>query len=136
MMYNKKHQEMKQEAIEDIIEKLEDGYSGYYCELHNEVFNTDYYIIGTYQAREALKEYDVFEAIDLVQEYEKSNFGEVYTDLSNPEKLINMVYYVIGDEVICEMSDINEFDDNWNDEANDETNKAIIDAMKVMFQLD
>ena len=107
-MMNSKHEEMKREAIEAIIEALEDGYSSYYCDLHDEVFNTDYYIIGTYEAKEALREYDVFDAIDLVQTYEKDNFGEIYTDLSNPENLINMVYYIIGDEVICEMNEIEE----------------------------
>ena len=134
MTYNNTHEEMKQEAIEAIIEALENGYSGYYCDLHNEVFNTDYYIIGTYAAKEALKEYDVFDAIELVQNYEKEQFGEVYTDLSDPEKLINMVYYIIGDKVIGEMYDIDEFEDNWNNVADDETNKAIIEAMKEMFE--
>lgn len=135
MMYNKKHEEMKAEAIEAIIEKLEDGYDGYYCDLHNEVFNTDYYIIGTYTAKEALKEYDVFEAIELVQEYEKEHFGTIYTELHNAEKLINMVYYIIGDEIICEMYKIAEFDDNWNNRATDETNAIIVEAMKEMFNL-
>ena len=134
MMYNEKHESMKKEAIEAIIEHLEDGYSGYYCDLHNEVFNTDYYIIGTYEAKEALREYDVFDAIELVQGYEKDAFGEVNTDLSNPEQLINMVYYVIGDEVICEMNEIEEFSDNWNNCADDETNAIIIKAMKEMFE--
>lgn len=133
MMYNKKHAEMKAEAIADIIETLEDGYDGYYCDLHNEVFNTDYYIIGTYQAKEVLKEYDVFEAIELVQTYEKENFGEIFTDLSDPEKLLNMVYYIIGDEVIYEMYAIDEFNDGWNDRADEETNEAIIKAMKEKF---
>ena len=133
MMYNKKHEAMKEEAIEAIIEALESGYSGYYCDLHNEVFNTDYYIIGTYQAKEALKEYDVFEAIELVQTWEKDNFGEVYTELSNPEKLINMVYYLVGDEVISEMYDIDAFNDNWNNVADDETNALIIEAMKEKY---
>lgn len=134
MMYNKKHNEMKEEAIEAIIEALENGYSGYYCDLHNEVFNTDYYIIGTYQAKEALKEYDVFEAIELVQEYEKEQFGEVYTDLSDPEKLINMVYYIIGDAVIGDMYEIEAFNDNWNNVADDETNAIILEAMKEMYK--
>lgn len=134
MTYNKIHQEMKQEAIEAIIQALEDGYSGYYCDLHNEVFNTDYYIIGTYAAKEALREYDVFEAIELVQNYEKDNFGEIYTDLSDPEKLINMVYYIIGYEVIGEMYEIAEFNDKWNDEADDEINAIIIAAMKEMYE--
>lgn len=135
MMYNKKHEQMKQEAIEAIIETLEDGYSGYYCDLHNEVFNTDYYVIGTYEAKEVLREYDVFDAIELVQTYEKEQFGEVYTDLSNPEKLINMVYYIIGDEVICDMTDIEAFEDNWNNVADEETNAIIIEAMKEKYEL-
>lgn len=134
MMHNDKHNEMKQEAIEAIIEALEDGYSGYYCDLHNEVFNTNYYIIGTYRAKEALREYDVFDAIELVQTYEKEQFGEIYTDLSNPEKLINMVYYIVGDEVIGEMYEIEAFEDNWNNTADDETNAVIIKAMKEMFK--
>ena len=133
MMYNKKHEAMKQEAIEAIMEAL-DGYSGYYCDLHNEVFNTDYYIIGTYEAKEALREYDVFDAIDLVQTYEKEQFGEIYTDLSDPEKLINMVYYIIGYEVIGEMYDIETFNDNWNNCADDETNAVILEAMKEMYR--
>lgn len=133
MMYNKKHEEMKQEAIEAIIEALESGYSGYYCDLHNDVFNTDYYIIGTYQAKEALREYDVFEAIELVQTYEKEQFGEVYTDLSNAEKLINMVYYVISDNIIYEMYKIEEFNENWNEKADEETNAIIIKAFKEMY---
>ena len=132
--YNKKYEEMKQEAIEAIIEELESGYSGYYCDLHNEVFNTDYYIIGTYQAKEALREYDVFEAIELVQEYEKDAFGEVYTDCSNPEKLINMVYYIIGDEFIGEMYKIEAFNDNWHNVADEETNAIIVEAIKEMIK--
>jgi hypothetical protein len=133
MKYNMKHEQMREEAIEAIIEALEDGYSGYYCDLHNEVFNTDWYIIGTYRAKEALEKYGVFEAIELVQEYEEFNFGEVSTDLSNPEKLINMVYYIIGSDIISEMNEIEEFSDNWNEMADDEINEAIVKAMKKMY---
>lgn len=134
--YNRKHNEMKTEAIEAIIEALENGYDGYYCDLHNEVFNTDYYIIGTYQAKEALREYDVFEAIELVQTYEKDNFGEVYTDLSNAEKLINMVYYIIGDNIIGNMYEIEAFNENWNEKADEETNAIIVKTMREgMFSL-
>lgn len=133
MLHNKKHNEMKEQAIADIIETLENGFDGYYCDLHNEVFNTDYYIIGTYQAKEVLREYDVFEAIELVQTYEKDNFGEVYTELSNPEKLVNMVYYIVGDEVIGEMYDIEAFNDGWNDRADEETNAVIIEALKEKY---
>ena len=126
-MTNQKDLEMREEARAAIVEALQDGYSGYYCDLHNEVFNTDYYIIGTYQAKEALKEYDVFEALEKVQQYEKDNYGEIYTDLSDPEKFVNMLYYIIGEEVLFEMMDgVKAWEDNWNNQATDETNAAIL----------
>ena len=127
---NKKDLEMREEARAAIIEALENGYSGYYCDLHNELFNTDYYIIGTHEAKEALKEYDVFKAIEKVQQYEKDTFGKVYTDLSNPEQLINMLHYIICEEVLNEMMDgIKVWEDNWNNQANEETNAAILKAI-------
>ena len=126
-----KEQEMRKEAREAIIEALKDGYSGYYCDLHNEVFNTDYYIIGTYKAKEALTEYGVFEAIEKVRAYEKDNFGEIYTDLSDPEKLINTLYYIIGEEVLSEIMDgIKAWNDNWNNKADEETNAEILKALE------
>ena len=128
---NKKDQEMRKEARGAIIETLKEGYNGYYCELHDEVFNTDYYIIGTYEAKEALKEYDVFDAIEKVQTYEKDNFGGVYTDLSNPEKLVNMLYYIIGREVLHEMMDgVEAFNENWDNLATEETNAKILKAIE------
>jgi hypothetical protein len=127
----KKELEMRKQARADIIETLENGYNGYYCDLHNEVFNTDYYIIGTYQAKEALEEYGVFDAIEKVQTYERDNFGEIYTGLSNPEKLVNMLYYIIGDEVLSEMLDgVEVWNDNWNNQATDETNAEILKAIE------
>lgn len=136
MMYtniNTKHNEMRAEALEKIIETLENGFDGYYCDLHNEVFNTDYYIIGTYEAEKALEEYGVFDAIRLVKEYEIDNFGELFTDIADPEKLVNMLYYIIGDEVIAEMNYIAVFYDNWNAMADDKTNAEIIEGIKHIF---
>lgn len=123
----------RKEAIENIIETLEDGYSGYYCDLHNEVFNTNYYIIGTAEAKEALKEYDVFNAIEKVKDYEELNFGEVTTDISDPEKLANMLYYIIGDDAIAEMYNIKEFNDNWDNVADEATNAIIVAQLKEML---
>lgn len=134
MMYNEKHEAMKKEAVQAIIEALECEYDGYYCDLHNKVFNEDWYIIDTARAKDALREYDVFEAIELVQNYEEDNFGEVNTSLSNPKELISMVWYIVGDEVINELFSIAEFDENWNDLANEETNEIILKAMREMFK--
>lgn len=124
----------REEAVNDVIECLENGYSGYYCDLHNEVFNTNYYIIGTHEAKEALKQYDVFDAIEKVQEYENNQFGYVDTDVSDPEKLANMLYYIIGDEVInIDMVDIEEFHNNWNNLADKETNAKIVEQLKEIL---
>ena len=118
----RKELEMRMEAIADIKETLENGYSGYYCDLHNEVFNTDYYIIGYAKAEKCLEEYGVFKAIRKVKEYEEFNFGEVYTDLADSEKLVNMLYYIIGEEVMAEI----EWNDCWNELASEEVNEIII----------
>ena len=129
---NLKEKAMRQDARERIIECLKDGYTGYYCDLHHEVFNTDYYIIGTYEAKEALEEYGVWDAIEKVQTYEKDNFGEIITDLSDPEKLINMLFYIIGEEVLHEMMDgIEAWNNNWNNQADEETNAEILKAIEA-----
>ena len=67
-------------------------------ELHHEAFGTDYYIIGTYKAKQWLSD-KVFDVIEFIKEYEQDNFGEVYTDLSNPEKVVNMYVYIIGEQI-------------------------------------
>jgi len=41
----------------------------------------------------------VFEIIEFIKEYEQDNFGEVYTDLSDPCKVVNMYVYIIGEEI-------------------------------------
>lgn len=127
---NLKEKAMRQDARGRIIECLKDGFNGYYCDLHHRVFNTGYYIIGTERAKEALKEYDVFEAIKRVLTYEKENFGELYTDLSDPEKLINALHYIIGEEVLHEMLDASEtWANNWNNRADEETNAKILEEL-------
>lgn len=115
----------RKELLETIIDRLED-YGGYYEDLHHEVFNTDYYIIGTYEAEQALKEYGVFEAIGRIHMYEKEHFGDAYTDLSDPEKVANMLWYVLGEELMWEL-DLFEYDGKY---ANEETNRKLIERLE------
>ena len=70
-------------------------------DLHDHAFNTDYYIIGTGQAIEWMgdKSWDI---MNFVRSYEVDNFGELFTDLTNPEKLVNMYAYIIGEQVVGE----------------------------------
>ena len=123
----------KKEALEDIKETLE-SYNGYYCDLHNEVFNTDYYIIGTYEAEKALEQYGTFEAIRKIQEYENDNFGEVLTDLSDPEKISNMLYYIVGNEAIQDLYEYSEtFSENENSSATVENSDKIIQDINELL---
>jgi len=73
-------------------------------ELHNEIFNTDYYIYGYNDCQIWLSHY-AFECIGIIKEYEQDNFGEVYTDLSNVEKVVNMYVYIVGEHLLWNMED-------------------------------
>jgi len=116
-----------EEALSDIKNTLENGYDGYLCELDGEVFNADYYIIGTYKAQQALNQYDVWQAFEEIQEYENDHFGEVLTDLSNPEQVANQLYYLKGQEAIYLIQENNELlNDEWNEEVTEETAKSLI----------
>ena len=82
------------ENNKDIIENNLD-------DLHHEIFNTDYYIIGRYEATKWLGD-QVFNVINIIKEYENDNFGEVNTDFSEVEKVVNMYVYIIGEEIVSE----------------------------------
>lgn len=124
----------RKEALETIRKTL-NGYNNYYCDLQHHAFNEDYYIVGRYVAKKALEEYGVFEAIEEIERYERDNFGEVSTSLSDPEKVANMLWYIIGDNVTCEMfeHDVNGVD-IWNDCGDDETNAALIARIDDMIK--
>ena len=122
--------DMKVDAVNAIIDCLENGYDGYYCDLHNEVFNKDYYVIGTAEAKNILGD-DVFDAIGRIYTYEKDNFGEIYTDLSNPIKIVNMLFYIIGTEIMYNNGEFSKIlDEHWNEYADEETNMELIKALK------
>ena len=115
-----------------IIEALTDGeYSGYYCDLHNELFITDYYYTYPGEAIKAFNKISVFDAIGVIVEYEKDNFGKVNTDFTDPCNVANMLYYIVGEEVLCDLFDGCElWNEVWNDEATEETNKALVQWLK------
>ena len=122
--------DMKVDAVNAIIDCLEAGYDGCYCDLHSEVFNTDYYVTGTEEAENILGE-NVFDAIGRIYTYERDTFCEVLTDLSDPIKIVNTLFYIIGKEI---MYDNDEFykilDEHWDEYADKETNMEFIKALK------
>lgn len=125
-----------QELALHAIEKLKDGIgsSSYGCDLHHELFNTDYYIIGYYEAEQWLiNNTGVFNGISIVQEYENSNFGSVNTDLSSSEKIANMLAYIGGEEILSESKTLS---DNWDSYLTDENISDIIAELSEAFNLE
>lgn len=101
--YNQTLNEIKQEVIKNILIDI-DNYKGSDLEsLFFDLFNSDYYIIGTYQAKEWLTEKDVFNCIEIVTEWEKDVFGEIQSDLYNPEKLASLVVYSVADNLMNDL---------------------------------
>jgi len=68
-------------------------------DLHHYAFNEDYYIIGRYEAKEWLCD-EVFNVINIIKEYENMHFGEVNTDFSEPERVVNMYTYIVGEYIV------------------------------------
>ena len=75
-------------------------------DLHHNCFNTDYFLIGSWQARQWCGD-EVFNIINFIKDYEESLFGEVFTDLSDPEAVVNMYVYIIGEEIVNDYLFIN-----------------------------
>ena len=115
----------KQDEIrEHAIDKLKDlkGSNIHGCDLHNEIYNTDYYIIGTYQAKQWCGA-ETVNIIETIREYEQDNFGEVNTDFSDPEKVVNMYAYIVGETVLQESETLRKA---WNRVLDDDDLEAII----------
>ena len=103
--YQQKQKELREFCIERLQEIADYDNQDYrdtpVADLHSEIFNTDYYIVGRYQAKQWMGG-DAFDMIGDVVEYEKDHFGEITTDLSEPESVVNMWVYVQGWELIDE----------------------------------
>ena len=82
------------------VEQWEDGVSGIdISDLVHELFNTDHFIIGRKEAAKWLGE-NAFDVIWVIQDYEDTQFGERYTDLSEPEKIVNMYVYIRAERIL------------------------------------
>jgi hypothetical protein len=101
-----------------ILDRLDDGVGkdSWSSDLHHHLCNEDYFIIGTFKAKEFLGT-ESFDIIQKVKEYEQSNFGECNTDLSDPEKVANMFAYIAGEEILGESEALR---DAWDRKLTDE----------------
>lgn len=102
-----KHEEIEEHFQEWLSDQEGEWIEDNIDDLHHHAFNTDYYIIGTQKAIEWMGS-EVFKIIEVIKEYEEFHFGEVSTDLSDPEKLVNMYTYIIGEQIVSEFVTLRE----------------------------
>ena len=87
-------------------------------DIHDAFFNSDPWIKGKYRASEALKDFNeqdqlyektnldgVFGAIEYVQFYEIHQYGEVLTNLLDPEAVASMVAFINGEQLTYKLAD-------------------------------
>ena len=121
--------ELKTEAKWAIIEKLEEGYEGYLCDLHNEVFNTEMYETNTAKATRILDGLGSYSVVAETVKYEQGIFGQTSVEkYSDPCLVLSMLWYMVGQEALSELAeDVPEFDELWNEELTEDDCLVLID---------
>ena len=115
--YSRKIRNLIKDEIKDMIMDYEDVYG---CDLAHEMYNNDYYIIGTYKARQFLKKY-FDDMIECLEQYEEE-LGETYPDITNSEKLATLLALSVAEDVLCESKTLDEY---WDCRLTEENLEAI-----------
>lgn len=106
----------KEEVLDEMLDRVEDYEGSDFDTFENEVFNDEernmYYNeakdeLEKFVSDEDLDDYEtvdgIFGAIELIKEYESTEFGEVNTDFSNPCDIANMIDFIRGGNVFGEV---------------------------------
>jgi len=125
-------------ALESIVchavDQLKDGIGldQYGCDLHNDLFNRDYFIVYHSRAVQWLKDCDIdtFDAIETVFDYENENFGEVNTKV-NPEAIVNMYAYIAGEAILNESKTL---DKKWDSRLTESDCKKIAKELNSLLK--
>lgn len=119
------------EIKETLLDNLDgyEGINGYTFEdVFNDLFNSDYYIIGYREAADALEEYGIFNALEEVQQFDVESFGHWDTDYTDPEKVANMLEYIHASKYMQDMLDRAGLE--LNDETTTENVNKLIKTLK------
>ena len=143
--------------IEELKEHIKDCAKYYYADrdemiasylndnlwedIHQSAFNTDFYIVGTYKAKQWLGD-KAMEIVAYIQNYEKDNFGndQIETFLNedgsiNYERIVNMYTFCRGFDLVSDFieeweNDFNNFD-AWLERECDQAKKDIKRTSKI-----
>ena len=125
-------QELKQDVKNYIIQQLNDdvGLDQHISDLHHYLLNEDYFIIGYYQAEQWLKKDSIFNAIEIIKNYENDNFGQVSTDLSSSENVANMLAYILGEEILYNNDTYQLFTRFHNEYLDEDKRNLLVSSLK------
>ena len=115
--YSKEIRELIKGEIKDDIMNYEGVYA---CDLAYEMYNTVYYIIGTYEAKQFLKEY--FDGMTECLEQYDEEFGETYPDRTNAEKVATLLALFVAQDILNESKTL---DECWGRRLTEENLEAI-----------
>ena len=124
---------MGKDIIDYAIQKLEEGFGGeeYVCDLHQKIFNEDYFISNCQLAEAWLIKYPgVFNAIRIIQEYERENRCKGETDLSSLKDIVNMYVYIQGEYLWNALIPFD--DETWEGILTDDISKTLIEKLKEL----
>ena len=116
-MYSRKIRNLIKDEIKDMIMDYEDVYGS---DLAYEMYNNDYYIIGTYKAKQFLKEYfdDMLECLGQYGE----EIGGTYPDITNAEKVATLLALFVAQDILNESKTL---DECWGRRLTEENLEAI-----------
>jgi len=125
-------QELKQDVKNYIIQQLNDdvGLDQHISDLHHYLLNENYFIIGYYKAEQWLKKDSIFNAIEIIKNYENNNFGKVSTDLSSSENVANMLAYILGEEILFNNDTYNLFTRFSNEYLSEDKRDLLVSSLK------
>ena len=112
-----------EEIKNQFIDGLNDGYECEVNEIVYYIFNEGFsYIHNEQEATQALEQYGIFKALEKVCQYEKENFGQLFTKIYQPTDLSNNLYLILA----IEYFDSLDIDYNKIECINNETSKELI----------
>lgn len=113
--------QIREELAGHILTMINEGTidNGNRDDWHFHLFNEDYYLIGYHECEKWLERHNIspFEAICTCKEYEEENFGEITQKYDNAEKVVNMLVYIYGEQILSEFDgeSIEELEEFMND---------------------
>lgn len=102
-------------------------------ELHQALFNSDEGFIYTFDAKESLSIFDLFQVINIIQDYQALHFGEINLDIK-PCTVANMFFYILGECLLFEAENkLNDYENLDDLEDTDQRIKRLEDIKEACF---